>query len=65
MGDLDGTKGGTENPGFVEEGEVAEGLSRVPSVCGSDVSELQSQYGSFRGGAKIINGVQVDVTSCI
>ena len=58
---------GSENCGYTDEGEEMGngGLSRGPSVCGSDVSELRSQYGSFRGGAKFINGVQVDVTSCI
>ena len=67
-GDL---KEGEENPGYVGDGDEdgidgdTGGLSRAPSICNSEVSELQSQYGSFRGGAKIINGVQVDVTSAI
>ena len=36
--------------------------NRKENTSDSDVSELHSEYGSFRGGVKYINGVKIEVT---
>lgn len=46
----------------VDCGKVNKGLEcGDDQLSDSDVSDLRSEYGSFRGGAKFINGVKVDV----